>query len=354
VSSGEWLWENGSGLARLSRAALWPAAQGFRAVVALRNWCYDAGVFPEHAAAIPAISIGNVSVGGTGKTPVAAWIVARLVGMGATPAIVMRGYRGGDEIMVHRELNPGTTVLECADRVRGVEQAQASGCDVAVLDDAFQHRRIARVADVVLVSAERYTAAPQLLPAGGWREPLTSLRRASLVIVVRKSAPEERCLSIARELAVAFGRPVATVALSTGDVIANDGTREPAASLSGQRVMMVTGIGDPASFEQQLRALGASVTRSVFDDHHRYTPDDVAGILRRATGHDAVVCTLKDAVKLRPLWPRDAAPMRYVSQRVSLEYGAETLEYVLQRALKARHPNSSPIRQAASPIAHAD
>ena len=171
--------------ARAVRSALLPASWVFGAIVARRNARFDAATLRR--AALPSLSVGNLTVGGTGKTPVAAWCVEQLRARGARPAIVMRGV-GDDEWRVHGLLNPGTPVIVSADRSDGVFTARARGADCVVLDDAFQHRQAARVADVVLVSADGFSGRAHLLPAGLYREPLTALRRAQAVLVTDKAA----------------------------------------------------------------------------------------------------------------------------------------------------------------------
>src|SRR4051812_46970228 len=161
----ERVWYGDSPGAKLGRAALWPAEHLYAAAVRLRGAMYDRGLLGITEAPVPVLSVGNLTVGGTGKTPVAAWAVARLRERGAHPAVVLRGY-GDDEPLVHERLNPGTTVVRDADRVRGSRTAHAIGADCVVLDDAFQHRRIARTADWVLVSAERVARTTHVLPAG--------------------------------------------------------------------------------------------------------------------------------------------------------------------------------------------
>src|SRR3954470_7648563 len=129
----------------------------FGAVVGARDILYDAGWLPAAATSIPAVSIGNLTVGGTGKTPIAAWVARGLALRGAHPAVILRGY-GDDEPLVHARLNPDIPVVTGADRVVTVNEAARRGADIAVLDDAFQHRRVQRMADLVLVSADRWTA----------------------------------------------------------------------------------------------------------------------------------------------------------------------------------------------------
>jgi tetraacyldisaccharide 4'-kinase len=357
----ERLWFSPDPLARASRAALLPLELAYGGVVALRGKLYDSGVLRTRPASIPAISVGNLTVGGTGKTPVAAWLVHELTRLGSSPAVVLRGY-GDDETLVHRLLNSDATVIASADRAAGMERAAAGGCDVAVLDDAFQHRRAARTADVVLVSAERWSERRRLLPAGPWRERLSALARASLVVVTRKSATADAAREVAARLTrAAAGLPLAIVHLAPRDL--RSLVRPPAASereytplasdslplgaLAGRRVLAISAIGDPRAFEKQLSHLGARVTRSPFPDHHHFTPAEIARLSRIATelaraeggGADlpVVVCTLKDAVKLATRWPAEAPPLLYVSQRAEVESGRDALDALLTRTLAARH-----------------
>ena len=163
-----WLWRSNHIGARVARVALAPIAAVYRAGVSL-----DGAFTRVREPALPTISVGNLTVGGTGKTPMAAWIVGELSAMGVKPSLVLRGYAGGDEVEVHRHLNPGVPVIANPDRIAGVAEAQKQGANVAVLDDAFQHRRIARVSDIVLISADAWdgdVGQVRLLPAGPWRE----------------------------------------------------------------------------------------------------------------------------------------------------------------------------------------
>jgi tetraacyldisaccharide 4'-kinase len=335
------VWESSGLGARAARFALTPFGWLYAGGVRLRNLLFDVGVFRSRPLALPAISVGNLTVGGTGKTPVAAWLVARLRAAGARPAIVLRGY-GGDESLVHERLNPGVPVIVDPDRVRGAQHAAEAGASVVVLDDAFQHRRARRDADVVLLSADRFGPV-RALPAGPWREPLSALGRASVVIVTRKHASVLR----ARELlshalrfapdaegAIVHLAADALVGVESGDV-------RPLRTLSGASVLSIAAIGDPRAFEGQLRAAGARVEMAAFADHHAFDARDVADLVRRAAGVTWVVCTLKDAVKLGPLWPRGTPPLWYLSQRVIVEAGAPALDAVVARFAAMRTPERS-------------
>jgi len=149
----ERIWEGNGVPERVARAVLFPFEELYRGVVAVRGQLYDRELLGSIHSSIPVISVGNLTVGGTGKTPVANWIAGTLREHGAKPAIVLRGY-GIDEILVHRELTPGLPVIAAKDRAEGIGRAAAAGATVVVLDDAFQHRRAARDADIVIVSAD--------------------------------------------------------------------------------------------------------------------------------------------------------------------------------------------------------
>ncbi|HEY2850015.1 MAG TPA: tetraacyldisaccharide 4'-kinase [Gemmatimonadaceae bacterium] len=323
------VWESSTASARIARELLRPASWIYGSVVSARNMAYDRGVFASHTLAIPAVSVGNLSVGGTGKTPVAAYVAARLAARGMKPAIVTRGY-GGDEPLVHAKLNPDIPVIVGADRVRGALAARDAGCNVAVLDDAFQHRRARRNADLVLLSAD--LAGPvRALPAGPWREPLTSLTRASLIAVTRKSASAVRARELllhARRFAPQAGGAVIHLA---ADRLVNWQSGEIAElkSLRGRDVLAVAAIGDPRAFASQLGDAGARVELAAERDHHAYSAGEVAELTRRAERCGMVICTLKDAVKLGPIWPRAAPPLWYLSQRVVVESGAADFDAML-------------------------
>src|SRR6478735_8755780 len=171
----ERIWFDESLLARSARLVLAPPSWLYASIVRMRGALFDRDLLLHvHGPAIPVLSIGNLSVGGTGKTPLAAWAAERLRAAGAKPAVLLRGY-GGDEPLVHAALNPDIPVIADPDRVAGAHQALAAGADCAILDDGFQHRRIARIADWVLIAAEQPPTHARLLPAAPWREPTSAL-----------------------------------------------------------------------------------------------------------------------------------------------------------------------------------
>jgi tetraacyldisaccharide 4'-kinase len=339
----ERVWYGADVVASATRGALVPFERTFKAVVGVRDMLYDAGWLKVHDSPIPAISVGNLSVGGTGKTPIAAWIARGLADRGARPAVVLRGY-GDDEPLVHGVLNPEIPVIVDADRVAGVARAAANGATVAVLDDAFQHRRASRVADVVLVSADRWTPEYHLLPAGPWREPLDAVRRATLVIVTRKAASDAVVEQVHEAIAhVAPAVPRVSVRLAPQALVRVASTETaPIDALSGKEVWVLTAIGDPRAFVQQLEAAGARVHPTVLPDHHAFDDADVERFARAVPAGAWAVCTLKDAVKLEPRWRGKAPALWYVSQQVNVERGVGGIERVLDDLVRTRSRKAHP------------
>jgi tetraacyldisaccharide 4'-kinase len=333
------LWFGNDVWARRARLALAPLEAVYAAVVGLRGMMYDTGFLRERETAIPSVGIGNLSVGGTGKTPFASWLAQTLAGRGARPAIVLRGY-GEDEPLVHRVLNPTIPVIVDANRVRGTLQARAAGADVAVLDDAFQHRQARRAADFVLVSADRWSPEPHLLPAGPFREPLSALRRATAVVVTRKAAPRDVADFVAESISrIVPGMPHVVVELASRALVQLGGGGQherPIADVAGREVRALLAIGDAQAFVRQLESHGARVVAKVFPDHHHFTDDEIASFIRGVPPEAIVVCTLKDAVKLEGRWPREAALPWYVSQHVVVERGIEHVDRVIDELMRVR------------------
>ena len=333
----EALWNGSAGWTVAARALLAPVSLAYRGVTVVRNALYDRRLLPVHDEGIPVVSIGNLTVGGTGKTPTAAWFASEFVKRGARPAIVMRGY-GDDEPLVHAALNPSVPVVANADRAAAVREAVRKGCDVAILDDGFQHRRLARNEDVVLVSADRWRDPIRLLPAGPWREAPSALRRASLVIVTRKAATRDTAHALMRELAGLTRTGRGAVASLSMDGLRNVQTGEmrPLSAVRGARVLVVAGIADPESLVAQLRLAGAEMEMRSFPDHHAFDSSDITGLAHDARAYDHALCTLKDAVKLGQRWPREGPPLWYVSLRCEIEVGEADVSALLDRVFTAR------------------
>lgn len=316
--------------------ALAPLSWLFGAVTAVRNAAFDHGLLRARPLGLPSVSVGNLSVGGTGKTPMAAWVAQQFLARGLRAAILLRGY-GADEPLVHELLTPGALVVADPDRVRGAAKAKALGAQVLVLDDAFQHRQAARDVDLVLVAAEQ-SGSRRLLPAGPFRESASALRRAHALVVTRKRASADEARAVAAEWRAANpSAVVAIAALAAGDLVGvGTGERRPLTVLRDAEVLAVSAIGLPAAFEGQLAQLGARVRSAAYADHHAFTDADIAEMaaLARAGGAAWVVCTLKDAVKLEGRWPRQGPALWYLSQAVAIESGAGELQDLLGRTVE--------------------
>jgi len=197
---------------------------------------------------------------------------------------------------------------------------------------------------VVLVSADGWREHRHLLPAGPWRERLTAARRASIAIVTRKAASLDRADVVGEAVRRAAGVPCAVVHLDASELWETNGSRTATIdALRGESVLAISAIGDPVAFDAQLTAHGAVVTAARFRDHHRFTVADAESLAATATRYDRVVCTLKDAVKLGPLWPGHS-PLWYVSQRVVVERGDDAVDAVLETTLLARSASTQPGR----------
>lgn len=301
-----WLWGSGSSAARAARGALLPVAALYRVVMGLRAFAYAHGWRRVYPLPLPAVAVGNLTVGGAGKTPVAAWIAAWLVRGGGRPGILLRGY-GADEPLVHQRLVPEAVVVADPDRVAGAERARELGADVLVLDDAFQLSRVARDVNVVLVSVEHLRLASWPLPAGPWREGWGALARADAIVVTRRRESLDAALRLADRLRSRCpGTPVAVAHLA---ITGFEGMRskEPTerGAMAGKRVIATAGIADPESFAVQVRDTRASVQLVAYQDHHPYDEADLTRLVQATASADYVVVTEKDAVKLRPRWPAD-------------------------------------------------
>ena len=325
----ERLWRGELGAAgMLLDAGLTPAAALFRAVSKTRNAAFDAGLFKQHRVNVPVISVGNLTVGGTGKTPFAAWLVETLTVRGARPALLHGGY-GQDEPALHRIWHPDVPVYAGKDRIASAHAAIAAGATVLVLDDGFQHRRLARDVDIVLIAAESWTA-PKLLPRGPWREHPGSLARAGVIAVTRRSASRELAGQVMRDAQRFAPEAVRlTVAIAPAGWTARDG-REAAPP---ERAIGVTAIAQPQIFAHNAASAGVALADLlVFRDHHDYTTTDVEQMRARAAGLP-IVTTAKDWVKLEPLLPD--AEVFVLQQRVVVESGEAQLQQIIDRVLAA-------------------
>ena len=313
------------------RASLWPFSLAFGAVAWLRGRAYDAGWLRAERLGVRVVAVGNLGVGGNGKTPLVAWLVARALQLGRRPGVLARGYGRepgatlNDEGRLLARRFPGLPQEQAPDRVAAGRRLLARHTvDVLFLDDGFQHRRLARDLDLVCLDAERPFAQGRLLPAGDLREPPSALTRADAVVMTRAGALDEatRRQRIAtihgharRELPVWFAEHAPLDVESS-----SDRRCEPVATLRGREVVLLSSIARPAAFEATVVGLGARVlAHHARRDHHRHDPAAVEALARDARRRGAgLLTTEKDAVKL------DAVVEPYLVLRIGLRFlGAE-------------------------------
>jgi tetraacyldisaccharide 4'-kinase len=341
-------------LAHAALFGLGVAAVGYGAAVRARNAAYSRGWREVKRAAVPVVSVGNLTLGGTGKTPMVEWVARWYRRHNVRVAVLSRGYRRGgdreaaanDEKMVLDENLPDVPHYQGPDRATIAAVAvEESGSELLILDDGFQHRRLARDLDLVMLDALDPFGQERLFPRGLLREPVGSLRRAGLVVVSRADMVSGSDLQAIRDRAErAAGRlrwahtRHAPVGLTGWGVAPG-----PVDGLSGKRVVAFCGIGNPDGFRRTVAPLCGEVADFLtFPDHHAYTAADVADLARRAhgLGADLVLTTQKDLVKLR-VEALGGIPLRALRIGLEVLVGASALDEALAALLpKARLPPS--------------
>ncbi len=303
----------------LARRLLWILQWPYGLAVWLRNRTYDGGWKTVHRVAAPVISVGNMTVGGTGKTPTVEWLARHYREQGWAVTILSRGYGSqtgvNDEALVLEDNLPDVPHLLGADRVALAQIAlEELESEILILDDAFQHRRIHRDLDIVLVDATNPWGYNALLPRGLLREPLVGLRRADVVVLSRCDQVSEERLSML-EGQIQQRAPRATLVRSVHQPasLKSGAANLPVDRLKDQPVAAFAGIGNPAAFRHTLVGCGAQLAAfRTYPDHHAYSKQDVAELGRWAADQPPntwLVTTQKDWVKLRlaelgerPLW----------------------------------------------------
>jgi tetraacyldisaccharide 4'-kinase len=315
-----------SALAALQRAGLSALAQGYAAGVAVRNRAFDLGAKTIHELPRPTLSVGNLTTGGTGKTPMTLELCSRLLQMGARPAILLRGYRsqsapagvGSDEATLLRHaLGEDVPVEPDPDRAAAAARVIADHPEVThfVLDDGFQHRRVRRDLDLVLLDATNPFGYDHLLPRGLLREPPGNLARASAVIITRADQVDSADLAaLDCRVTDLTGRPPLAHAAHRWQAFRDQADMiHPLDHLTGQPVLACCAIGNPDAFFNTLADLHPSpLQRVALDDHHPYDAATLTGILEqaRAMSAAAIVTTEKDYVKWRPILAAAGEPAK--------------------------------------------
>ena len=309
---------------KLSQSLLWPFTLPYAAAVSLRTRAYRSGLLRQKRLDGIVISVGNLTTGGTGKTPMVLWIAERLAAEGKRVGILTRGYRGtthsvgrgmndsgatqGDsssdeaQLLRHR-LGDRVAIGVGANRFESGNELAKKGVRWFVLDDGFQHLALARDVNIVLVDATNPFGGGYLLPAGRLREPRAALARADIIVITRSeyTPAVEATIRHYSAAPIFHARPRLDAISAIDSATAPDPPADMAEKLRGETLFAFCGIGNPSAFVEDVRSWGYTVAGSkFFPDHHRYSQQDVQHI--EAAAHDvgatAFICTEKDKFNL--------------------------------------------------------
>lgn len=296
-------------LAALVRALLSCLTPFYRFGVWYRNRQFDSGSREVKPVAAKVISIGNITTGGTGKTPMVIWVSKLLAGQNVSHGIVSRGYGAkdsdapNDEALELKARLPNVPHVQNPDRVAAANRCiDEHGVSTIVLDDGFQHRRIARDLDIVLVDASNPFGYGSLLPRGLLREPISSLARADVVVITRCERVAETAIEkIKSTISAASSAPVVLCKTKATGLINEDGAEMSLEKLRKGNWFVFSAIGNQSAFEESLRQLGCNVVGCQrYRDHHNFNASDELEIFFQANQCDAdsIICTHKDLVKI--------------------------------------------------------
>ncbi len=319
------------------RAGLWAASCIYRLVVDLRNQRYDSIPDRIRRLPVPVLSVGNITAGGTGKTPLVIELARRLQQRSRQPAVVSRGYKSqanqaADELLLVRRRAGDLITVADPDRVAGGLKAVEQGADVIVLDDAFQHRRIHRDLDIVVIDATCPFGYHHLLPRGLLREPLAGLARADLIVLSRTDAVSAERIEAIASIIRRYNTeaPILHSRHHPTHLSALDGARMELAMLQARQVVCVSGIGNPQAFVRTVELLGAVPLASLhLPDHARYDAgvwNSLARMVQRFPHAECLVTTEKDLVKLdSERWKSFPLPIVAVVIDINLTGSSDTI-----------------------------
>ena len=338
-------------LRTLLRIAMMPTAVMYAFVMLVRRLAYQRGILHVHELSVPVISVGNLTVGGTGKTPMIEWIVRWLLQHGRKPALLSRGYGAkslhetgchNDEALMLERTLPETLHYADPDRVRSGTRAVAGGADCLLLDDGFQRLRVHRDLDIVLLDAIEKFGNSFTLPAGTLRETPCRLRYADVIVLTRSDQVSETELETFSQrvrrhapqaiLCHATHRPVSATAIDDAQTL-------PLAELSGRKAGLFCGLGNPQGFLKTAKGLGIEVDAAHFlPDHCAYRPENLERIASgfSESGIELALCTEKDAVKIGDRWP-GPMPLWVLRVEIAFTAGQDALEKILEDRLARWH-----------------
>jgi tetraacyldisaccharide 4'-kinase len=339
---------------RQYRGALWPLGVAYGGLMHLRAQAYEKGLLPRHRTRLPVVSVGNLRLGGSGKTPLVEWLARQLQKAGLRPGIVSRGYgratapesfvlvsdgqrvlatasQGGDEPVMLAHSLPGVPVAVCSKRLLACEYlATHQLADCVILDDGFQHLALARNVDVVIV--DEGVLKEKVFPAGELREPVAALHRAHAFVIpaqadsegilrcwLQEKFPSRSVFTMRRNLD-------AIIDFASGESVSME-------KLLSVRLLAFAGIAAPARFFDALRSLGLSIVAKPLEDHANYSAQRLSEIVEQARrlGCDALITTAKDAVKIRENAAALNLALYVVRESLQVEPGEQLVGLILNR-----------------------
>lgn len=317
----------------------------YRFAVQIRNGLYDVGLFKIHSVSVPVISVGNITAGGTGKTPLVAWL-AKKISPKKNCAILTRGYKAArdsvDEPALLAQSVGNTLIVVNPNRVAGAADAIKNGAEVLILDDAFQHRRLARNLDIVTIDATRPFGYDRILPAGLLREPLKSLKRAHAVIITRADQVDNNRIEEIEKIikTIKASLVIATAIHKPICIRDSQGIESQPAQLKDKKVFAFCGIGNPDAFFTTITSIGATIAGSlVYDDHYHYTKTDIGRLSDNAGAAktDLVLTTEKDFSKIDTIWlAQIPIKFAYLAVEIELLTGIERITELIERTIAGK------------------
>lgn len=301
------------------RLILLPLSLCYALLTAVRNICYDLRILKPRTLPVPVISVGNITVGGTGKTPAAILIAEHFLERGDRVALLARNYGAdsglNDECAMIRKRFPDIIVIGEPDRTAGGHKAVEQGADIIILDDGFQHRQLNRDCDILTVDERTASGLHLPLPAGPFREIWAYRKRADIFILTKC-----RSESVPRSLQSRTDNPLFRSVHEATGLSGIMEQRQPD-YLGEKRVFLFCGIGDPAYFMETASACGAVIAgHRFFPDHYRYTEKDLAGMIiqAEACGAEILLTTEKDMVKAEPLMKNSKNNIEFLSLSITI------------------------------------
>lgn len=313
-------------LPRLIRLGLRVIEPAYRGVIQTRNSFFDFGLFPIHHPGVPTVSVGNLTTGGTGKTPVVQWLAGRWRKNGGNPGVLLRGYRSSDGLSDEQQLyqQQGIESQADPDRLAGarVLLERVPQTDLLILDDGFQHRRVRRDFDLVLIDASNPFGYGHLLPRGLLREPPTSLNRADAVLITRSGPQSDRLTELKQHIR-RFARDIEIFVSDHVFAGLKDRDDQPVPIERLGRCLVVAGIGNVQALIHMLDQQGLQIVSTwVPGDHYAYSPSDIDRI-KQSRGVDSILTTEKDWVKLRRFKGVEQLPIYRIGLRIDFSDGDE-------------------------------